>query len=86
MNEQPQLLPAGEPTNRELMIHLLYLREGMDRLNKGQQLIEQDVANAQGDIRVLQERTPRQASGWGSIAGMIGGFLGGIVQGMFRQS
>lgn len=74
-----------EPTNRELLIHLQYIRQGVDEMREDAKKQDTRLSAAEGDIKVLQERTPRQAGGWGAIGGIIGGLFGGFLQGLFPR-
>lgn len=72
-----------QPTNGELLIHLQYIRTAVDGVLKEQQSQRADLSSVQGDVKVLQERTPKQAGGWGAVTGAVGGLLGGFAAAFF---
>jgi len=62
-----------------VLIHLEYLREGVDGITR--RLDEQNgrLRNAEGDIKVLNDRTSEARKTSGQWGGVAGGFAGGFV-------
>lgn len=68
----------AEPTNGELMVHLIHIRNTTDRLEAAQ-LETQKTVTAQGlDIATLKAEGPKRAR-WATIGGLVGGFFSGLV-------
>lgn len=72
----------NEPTNRELMVHLEYLRKSSDE----QSLMLKEVTKTSVDhasrLATLEERTPKQAGAWGAGAGLVAWVIAEVVKAM----
>jgi hypothetical protein len=67
-----------EPTNGELMTHLLYIRGTVDDLKAGQAETAKTVGEHTTEIAVIKANAPKLAR-WGAIGGLVGGFVSGIL-------
>lgn len=79
-------------TTDELLIHIAYIREGVDGINERLDNLNGRTRKNETDIAVLKDRQSdsRQAGvsagrNWGAGAGTAGGFLGGVVAGFFQK-
>ena len=74
----------GENTTPdEILIHLQYLREGVDGINERLDRQNGRIRLAEQDLAVLKDRASehRKASGvWGAVGGLLGGTLAGFLQ------
>lgn len=72
----------SEPTNRELMVHLEYLRKSSDE--QREMLVE--VTKTTGDhasrLATLEERTPKQAGIYGAAAGLFATAIAEVIKAM----
>lgn len=79
---------ANETEMQILVLHLEYIKKGIDELKAGQVAQNGQLVEHESAIAVLQDRaTEAKAAGrnWGAGAGVVGGFLGGLVSALFRN-
>lgn len=70
-----------------IIVHLEYIKAGIDELKNGQRLQNGTLAKHDAAIAVLQDRSrsaKAQGRNWGAGAGTLGGFLGGLLAGLFK--
>ncbi len=84
----------SEPSNGELLVHLLNIKDQMRDMDRRQTLAHSDlktdlskvsntVSEHGTDIAVLKERAPgpsaKQVGAYGTVGGLIGGILAGLA-------
>lgn len=68
-----------EPTNNELMVHLIYIRDTVDELKAATREATNQVNEHETRLTILEQRTPKRSSMWGAIGGLVGGFLSSLL-------
>lgn len=72
----------SEPTNKELLVHLTYIRDSVDNLRTMAETAAGRLIDHGERITILEERIPEKKSGaWRTIGAFVGGLLSGIIGG-----
>lgn len=68
-----------EPTNAELMTHIVYIRQGVDELKTAHKETVKTVEEHTTDIAVIKAQGAQVSSKWGAVGGILGGLLSGFL-------
>lgn len=73
-------MPEQKDTLGEVLVHLQYIKAGVDGMQNHLQLLNGRTRDNELDIATLKERVPENPKRQGGIAGTIaGGVAGGII-------
>lgn len=70
------------PELKELLVHVEYIKEGIDALRAGQTEQNGRLRKAEQDIAVLKDRADDgkiAGRNWGAAGGFVGGFVASLV-------
>lgn len=75
-------------STEEILIHLQYLRDGVDGINKRLDTQNGRIRTLENDMAVVKDRQSEARQDGGKWGGIAGGFAGGLVSAIaqyFRQ-